>query len=209
MNKLFTTSPSNSDDIEAYPTGPGEQPALASQLTGFDRRLDEVLALLREQADRLTAIEQRLGTEARAPDDSPSPTDLWEGTFRRIFTGMLEFARCQSLEKLVLDHELIQRAQRLARGFERRDDLASVEVVEQGLAGPQFLSLDHTRRWFREELGLPGPASDRQVEESWLAEGGRDAAQRGREALEKLEEASPGCPLDPALSRALEQLALG
>lgn len=100
--------------------------------------------------------------------------------------GMLDFVGCQSLEKLVLDHEAVRMAQRVVRGLERRDETLGLEVIRKGVAEGQFLKLDHTRRWFRKELDFPGPTIDRQGGQSWLDAGGTSAAERAHEQVQRL-----------------------
>ena len=120
--------------------------------------------------------------------------------------GMLEFVRCQSLEKLVLDHEACLMALRAVRGIECRDD-SILEVVREGLDAEQFLGVAHTRRWFREELLMPGASIDRTVGEVWEAGGRKAAAERAHEEVQRIltGEASP--PLEEAVAAELRKLA--
>ncbi len=76
--------------------------------------------------------------------------------------GMLAFVGCQSLEKLVLDHEAVRLARRAADGLPPREETLGLHAIQQGVAEGQFLKLRHTRRWFRKELDFPGPTIDRQ-----------------------------------------------
>ncbi len=100
--------------------------------------------------------------------------------------GMLDFVGCQSLEKLVLDHEAVSMALRAAKGLERREETLGLDVIRDGVAEGQFLKLDHTRRWFREELDFPGRTIDRRDGVTWLADGGRSAAERAHEEVRRL-----------------------
>lgn len=119
--------------------------------------------------------------------------------------GMLDFVGCQSLEKLLLDHEAVQMARRAARGLERCEDTFGLHVIRQGVAEGQFLKLDHTRRWFREELDFPGRTIDRQDGETWLAAGGSTAAERAHVEVGRLLAKESGA-LEPRLARELERL---
>lgn len=109
----------------------------------------------------------------------------WAGIDVVSGPGMLEFVRCQSLEKLVLDHEACRMALRAVRGIERRDD-SIIEVMREGLDAEQFLGVAHTRRWFREELLLPGASIDRTVGEVWDAGGRKTAAERAHEEVKRI-----------------------
>jgi len=65
--------------------------------------------------------------------------------------GMLNFESCQSLEKLVIDNEICGMALRLVQGVVQRDDPIALELFEGLTPNAQFLSLPHTRKWYREE----------------------------------------------------------
>ncbi len=69
--------------------------------------------------------------------------------------GMLNFESTQSLEKLVIDDEICGMARRLVRGIEQRDEILALDKFEELAAGAQFLSLAHTRQWYRKEHRFP------------------------------------------------------
>ena len=120
--------------------------------------------------------------------------------------GMLELVRCQSLEKLVLDHEACRMALRAARGIERREETV-LDVVRAGLEAEQFLGLAHTRRWFREELLMPGTPIDRSVGELWEAGGRKTAAERAHDEVRRILAADAPPPLEEAVAAELRELA--
>jgi trimethylamine--corrinoid protein Co-methyltransferase len=100
--------------------------------------------------------------------------------------GMLDFESCQSLEKLVLDHEICGMALRLAAGIAVRDDPIAVPVLEEGVQARGFLSLPHTMQWFREEVYMPDAVIDRGTREAWRKGGSEDAIHRASERVERL-----------------------
>jgi trimethylamine--corrinoid protein Co-methyltransferase len=121
--------------------------------------------------------------------------------------GMLDFENCQSLEKLVLDHEIVGMALRLARGVERRpgDPVALIdEVVRRG----EFLSHPHTRASWRAELHVPSAVVDRQTYGEWEAGGGSWAHERARAEVARRLAAPLPAPLDPAVAEALDAIIL-
>jgi trimethylamine--corrinoid protein Co-methyltransferase len=85
--------------------------------------------------------------------------------------GMLDFESCQSLEKLVVDHEICLMADRLTAGIEPREDFPSQALFEELLAEKHLMIADHTRRHLRSELTFPGPVIDRMARARWLDEG--------------------------------------
>jgi len=85
--------------------------------------------------------------------------------------GMLDFESCQSLEKLVVDHEICLMTDRLRAGIEPREDFPSRALFEELLAEKHLMIADHTRRHLRSELTFPGPVIDRTSRARWLEEG--------------------------------------
>lgn len=70
--------------------------------------------------------------------------------------GMLACLNCQSLAKLRADHEACAMAMRFAEGMVIREHPAFIiDVIREGIAQGEFLSLPHTRRWFRTEAPRP------------------------------------------------------
>ena len=122
--------------------------------------------------------------------------------------GMLDFESCQSLEKLVLDHEICGMALRLASGISLRDDPIAFPVLEEGVETTDFLSLPHTLKWFREEAYFPSDVIDRRTLEEWRKGGKKDALARASEKLESILEKHAPERLDEGLARWLRDLML-
>jgi trimethylamine--corrinoid protein Co-methyltransferase len=123
--------------------------------------------------------------------------------------GMLDFESCQSLEKLVLDHEICGMARRLAAGIELRDDPIALPLIEMAIEKKEFLSLPHTREWFRREAYFPDPVIDRATLEEWEQAGGAEAPRRAAERVRKLLGGHEPEPLDEAVRRFLEEIMTG
>jgi trimethylamine---corrinoid protein Co-methyltransferase len=120
--------------------------------------------------------------------------------------GMLDFENCQSLEKLLLDHEIVGVALRLARGVERRPEDAAA-LIDEVVHRSEFLSHPHTRATWRKELHVPSPLVDRQTYGDWESAGAKWAHERARaEVVRRLAAAPP--PLDPAVGEALDAIML-
>ncbi len=100
--------------------------------------------------------------------------------------GMLDFESCQSLEKLVVDHEICLMTDRLRAGIEPREDFPSRPLFEELLAEKHLLIADHTRRHVREELTFPGPVIDRTSRARWLEEGGSTLHDRAGSEVDRL-----------------------
>jgi trimethylamine--corrinoid protein Co-methyltransferase len=120
---------------------------------------------------------------------------------------MLDFESCQSLEKLVIDNEICGMALRLARGIEQRDEDLALPLFEGFSAGTQFLTMAHTRRWYREEHIFPD-IIDRETYDAWVSGGKKDSAQRaGARVEEILQQASPNL-VDAELQDRLRAIML-
>jgi trimethylamine--corrinoid protein Co-methyltransferase len=101
--------------------------------------------------------------QAGAESASGSLLAVLGGTTVVSGPGMLAFESRQSLEKLVLDNEIVGAALRLKEGLMIRETPAATHVMDALLAKGHLLDHDHTRRWFREELYFPGRSMARQA----------------------------------------------
>jgi trimethylamine--corrinoid protein Co-methyltransferase len=119
--------------------------------------------------------------------------------------GMMNFESTQSLEKLVIDNEVCGMAYRLAAGIAQRDDPMALPLFETLSASTQFLSLPHTRQWYRKEHTLPG-LIDRDTYEDWLAAGAKTIADRAAEEVQKRLAETPLDPINDGLRQALERI---
>jgi trimethylamine--corrinoid protein Co-methyltransferase len=123
--------------------------------------------------------------------------------------GMLDFESCQSLEKLVLDHEICGMVLRLREGIQPRDDFPARPRFAELLAEGHLLISAHTRRYLREEHFFPGPVIDRANRSRWLEEGESTLAERAHREVEKLIEASEPSRLPAEVQAELTRLMTG
>jgi len=122
--------------------------------------------------------------------------------------GMLDFESCFSLEKLVIDAEIVGMAKRLVAGIAQRETPIALEVIRAvGHAG-NFLAHPHTRRWFREEQFIPSEVVDRDFRRNWEAKGSKDAWTRAHERVEALLAAHQPRELPPEVLSELESITL-
>ncbi len=122
--------------------------------------------------------------------------------------GMLDFESCFSLEKLVIDAEIVGMAKRLVAGMAERETPLALEIIRQvGHAG-NFLSTRHTRRWFREELFIPSPVVDRDFRHQWEDKGCLDVTERAHQRVEEIIAAYEPSPLPDEVTRELEAITL-
>lgn len=100
--------------------------------------------------------------------------------------GMLEGIKCQSLDKLVLDHEAWGIARYLASGITVWDDpFLVLSAIRDGIK-EEFFLLDHTLKLFRQDRFFPSPVIERDTREGWQQRGGKDILHRTRDHIKKL-----------------------
>ncbi|MBN1271674.1 MAG: trimethylamine methyltransferase family protein [Candidatus Aminicenantes bacterium] len=99
--------------------------------------------------------------------------------------GMMDFESCQSLEKLVIDHEICGMAYRLIQGIEQRDEPLALNLFQGFTPETQFLSMPHTRQWYRQEQFFPD-IIDRDTYDTWVGKGEKDASERARDRVEDI-----------------------
>jgi trimethylamine--corrinoid protein Co-methyltransferase len=99
--------------------------------------------------------------------------------------GFLEFCMVASLEKYVLDNEIIGMAMRAVKGIEINDDTLALDVMKKVGAGGHFVSVRHTRKFMRKEQYMPKLA-DRRTREEWEAAGEPDTRERARKRVDEI-----------------------
>lgn len=100
--------------------------------------------------------------------------------------GMLDFESCFSLEKLVLDNEICGMVKRMVGGIEPKEDFPSLPRFEELLREGHLLISEHTMKYLKEEVYLPGPTIDRANRSRWQEEGSRTLGERAAEQVETM-----------------------
>jgi trimethylamine--corrinoid protein Co-methyltransferase len=121
--------------------------------------------------------------------------------------GMMNFESCQSLEKLVVDHEICRMAYRMIEGISQRDDPIAKNLFEGFTAESQFLSMPHTRKWYREEHTLPR-IIDRDTYDYWVSLGKKSIADSASEEVERLLKENPPALPGEDIVKELQKIML-
>jgi trimethylamine--corrinoid protein Co-methyltransferase len=100
--------------------------------------------------------------------------------------GMLDFESCFSLEKLVIDAEIVGMAKRLVRGVDDTAQPLALDVMRQVGHEGNFLKHKHTRRYFRQEDYIPTEVIDRDFRQNWVDKGAKSVTARAHERVEAL-----------------------
>jgi len=121
--------------------------------------------------------------------------------------GMMDFESCFSLEKLVIDAEIVAMVKRLVAGVDDSEvPLALTVMREVGHAG-NFLKSKHTRRNFRKEDYIPTEVIDRDFRQNWFDKGALDVSARAHRRVQELIAAWEPPALDDGVVRELEAVA--
>ena len=121
--------------------------------------------------------------------------------------GMLDFLRAQSLEKLVIDAEIIMMAKRLLAGLEVQDETLAVELIKSVGHHGEFLSKKHTRTWFAREQVMPSDVIDRASLAMWQNSGGKTTLERAGDRVASLLGSYQPRPLPEEVRQALTGMA--
>lgn len=121
--------------------------------------------------------------------------------------GILDFVRCQSLEKLVVDNEICGMAYRLIDGIAQRDEPIALNLFKDFSAETQFLSMPHTRKWYREEHTFP-KLIDRDPYDTWVSKGRKSITDRAKEEVKSLLQKNPPPLPDKETQKALREIMM-
>ncbi len=121
--------------------------------------------------------------------------------------GMMNFESCQSLEKLVVDNEICAMAYRLIEGISQRDEPLAKNLFEGFTATTQFLSLPHTRKWYRQEHTFPR-IIDRETYDAWVSLGKKSIADRAADEVKRLLKEKEPSLLEKAIVDELRKILL-
>ncbi|MCJ7610735.1 MAG: trimethylamine methyltransferase family protein, partial [Candidatus Aminicenantes bacterium] len=119
--------------------------------------------------------------------------------------GMLNFESCQSLEKLVIDNETCGMVYRLLEGIVQREQPMAKHLFEAIMRGGEFLTLPHTRQWFRKEHVYPRIA-DRDTYDAWVAAGRKTMNDRAHDEVERLLASRPPDAPAPEVAAELKKI---
>ena len=119
--------------------------------------------------------------------------------------GMMDFESCQSLEKLVIDNEICGMAYRLIDGISQRDEPIAKNLFEGFTPDTQFLSMPHTKKWYREEHIFP-KVVDRDTYDYWVSLGKKSITDRASEEVERILQENPPHLPDEVLQKELQKI---
>jgi len=99
--------------------------------------------------------------------------------------GTIAGGECGSLEMAVIGDEVIGMVKRILRGVDINDETLALDIIDDVGPGQDFLSHDHTLKFFKKELYMPN-LFDRLSGQSWVEAGSKDTETRAKEKVEKI-----------------------
>lgn len=120
--------------------------------------------------------------------------------------GMLDFESTQSIEKLVIDNEIVGMVKRLLRGIEDYGSPFASDILKDYAEKEELLSHPSTIKLFRKELFLTSPIIDRLSRDAWKEAGSKSTRKRAREQASKLIDKNSIKPIDDILAKELEKI---
>jgi trimethylamine--corrinoid protein Co-methyltransferase len=121
--------------------------------------------------------------------------------------GMMDFESCFSLEKLVIDAEIVGMAKRLVRGVDDSDVPLALDIMRQVGHKGNFLGTKHTARHYRTEDYMPSEVIDRDYRQGWFDKGALDINARAHNRVEELIAAYEPLELPDDVVRELKDVA--
>jgi len=120
--------------------------------------------------------------------------------------GMLALENCQSLEKLVIDAEIISISRYLTRGVLVRDEPIALDLIRDVGHQSDFLSHEHTLQWFKEESYFPSQVIDRKSPADWENAGSLSSREHAYQQVDQLLSLYPGPSLGISARKELEKI---
>jgi trimethylamine--corrinoid protein Co-methyltransferase len=118
-------------------------------------------------------------------------------------TGWLEGGLSASLEKIIVDAEMLRSWAEIFKAVDFNDDDLGVDAIKGVAAGGHFFGSAHTLARYEHAFYRP-LLSDWSNYENWSEAGARDATQRATGIWKKLLAEYVPPPLDPAVKEAIE-----
>jgi trimethylamine--corrinoid protein Co-methyltransferase len=117
----------------------------------------------------------------------------------------MDFESTQSPEKLLIDNDICGMVYRLLDGVAQRDEPLAAHLFDGIRPDTQFLTMPHTRKWYRIEHRMANLA-DRDTYDAWEGAGRKSIGDRAAERVRTLLAAvSPNLP-DAALQKELRAI---
>jgi trimethylamine--corrinoid protein Co-methyltransferase len=120
--------------------------------------------------------------------------------------GMLDFESCQSIEKLLIDNEIVGMVKRFLGGVDDHGSPFAADILKDYDKTQELLSHPSTLQLFRKELFLPSPIIARMTREDWKKTGSLSARRRARQQLEQHLKKPAQQAIDNTIEKEIEKI---
>jgi trimethylamine--corrinoid protein Co-methyltransferase len=122
--------------------------------------------------------------------------------------GMLDFESTQSIEKLIIDNEIVGMVKYFLDGIHEYNEPYAIDILRDYSDKEELLSHPSTLKLFRKELFFPGATIDRNTRDSWKALGAKSARKNASDEILKILKKPALRPIENNLFKELEKVAL-
>jgi trimethylamine--corrinoid protein Co-methyltransferase len=120
--------------------------------------------------------------------------------------GMIDFESTQSIEKLIIDNEIIGMVRRFLRGIEDHGTPFASDILKAYEVKQELLSHPLTLKLFKKELFIPSSIIDRATRDTWKELGSKSIRKRAKEHALVLENNNPIRDIDKDLIKELDKI---
>jgi trimethylamine--corrinoid protein Co-methyltransferase len=120
--------------------------------------------------------------------------------------GMQDFESCQSIEKLLIDNEIVGMVKHFINGIEDHGSPFASEILEKYYDKNELLSHPTTMNLFRKEQYIVSPIIARMTRNDWEEKGSTSARQRAKDMIPKLLNKRPIQQIDESLKNELKKI---
>jgi trimethylamine--corrinoid protein Co-methyltransferase len=120
--------------------------------------------------------------------------------------GMQDFESCQSIEKLLIDNEIVGMVKHFINGIEDHGSPFASEILEKFYDKNELLSHPTTMNLFKKEQFIVSPIIARMTRNDWEEKGSTSARQRAKDTIPKLLNKRPIQPIDESLLNELKKI---
>ncbi|MFX1497210.1 MAG: trimethylamine methyltransferase family protein [Promethearchaeota archaeon] len=122
--------------------------------------------------------------------------------------GMIDFESMQSIEKLIIDNEIIGMIRRFLKGIEDYGSPFAADILKTYENKQELLSHPLTLKLFKKELFIPSSIIDRTTRDTWKELGSKSIRKRAKEYAKVLENKEPMRPIAEDLVNELDKITL-
>ena len=151
------------------------------------------------------------GVESKLPDAEAASQSMM-GMLFNVISGMtitmtlgtMGSGLYGSAEMVMICDEIVRMIKRIVSGIHVNDEKLSVDVIKEVGHGGEFLTHDHTMKFFREELFFPRLFRRQEIDQ-WIEGGSKSITEVAHERVQEILSQAGSVPLSEGAAQALEE----